>query len=179
MTNFLKRKILSDDRASFLDLKSILILSIASFVIYPYSILNSALNFHSYFTLQFQCLPIPYSDVSDISDIFQCFRHFPTFPTFSDVSDVFWCFPYSNVFLFCTPMFPTFPAVFWCLSALWCFPYSDVSEILLFHSIPSPCSDVFWCFPHFYRCGTFSVTSWTIFPKHHNLRSIMDSLRMQ
>ena len=33
-------------------------------VIYPYSILNSTLNFHSYFTLRcFQCLPIPYSDV--------------------------------------------------------------------------------------------------------------------
>ena len=63
-------------------------------VIYPYSILNSALNFHSYFTLQcFQCLPIPYSDISDISNIFRCF-------------------PYSNVFLFCTPMFPMFPAVF-------------------------------------------------------------------
>ena len=33
VTNFLKRKILSDDRASFLDLKSILILTIASFLI--------------------------------------------------------------------------------------------------------------------------------------------------
>ena len=126
-------------------------------VIYPYSILNSAPNFHSYFTLW-------------------CFR----------------CFPYSNAFLFHTPMFLTFPTVFRCLSALQCFPYSDVSEILLFHSIPSPCSDVFRCFPHFYRCGTFSellwahyhhgtfsVTSRTIFPKHHNLGSIMDSLWMQ
>ena len=104
----------------------------------------------------------------------------------------FRCFPYSDVFLFHTPMFPMFPTVFWRLSALWCFPYSDISEILLFHSIPSPCSDVFWCFPHFYRCrtflellwahyhhGTFLVTSWTIFPKHHNLGSIMDSLWMQ
>ena len=140
-------------------------------VIYPYSILNSTPNFHSYFTLRcFQCLQIPYSDISD----------------------VFWCFPYSDVFLFCTPMFLMFPAVFQRLSALWCFPYSDVSEILLFHSIPSPCSDIFQCFPHFYRCGTFSellwahyhhgtfsVTSQTIFPKHHNLGSIMDSLWMQ
>ena len=33
MTNFLKRKILLDDRASFLDLKSILILLITSFLI--------------------------------------------------------------------------------------------------------------------------------------------------
>ena len=125
-------------------------------VIYLYSILNSAPNFHSYFTLQcFQCLPIPYS----------------------------------NVFLFHTPTFPTFPTVFWRLSALWCFPYSNISKILLFHSIPSPCSDVFRCFPYFYRCGTFSellwtryhhgtflVTSQTHFLKHHNLKSIMDSL---
>ena len=96
-------------------------------VIYPYSILNSALNFHSYFTLQcFWCLPIPYSDISD----------------------VFWCFPYSNVFLFRTPMFPMFPAVFWNLSTLWCSPYSDISEILLFHSM-------LWHFPHLYRCRTF------------------------
>ena len=140
-------------------------------VIYPYSILNSTLNFHSYFTLRcFRCLPIPYSDVSDISDIFQRF-------------------PYSDVFLFRTPIFP---AVFWRLSTLQCFPYSDISKILLFHSIPSPCSNVFWGFPHFYRSGTFSellwahyhhgtfsVTSQTLFPKHHNLGSIMDSLWMQ
>ena len=112
-------------------------------VIYPYSILNYAPNFHSYFTLWcFRCLPIPYSDV----------------------------------FLFHTLMFLTFPTVFRHLSALRCFPYSDVSKILLFHSIPSPCSDIFRCFPHFYRCGTFLVTSQTLFLKHHNLGSIMDSL---
>ena len=53
-------------------------------------------------------------------------------------------------------------------------------------------SHIFRCFPHFYRCrtflellwahyhhGTFSVTSRTLFPKHHNLRRIMDSLWMQ
>ena len=107
-------------------------------------------------------------------------------------SVVFRCFPYSNVFLFRTPTFPMFPTVFRRLSALQCFPYFDISKILLFHSIPSPCSNIFRHFPYFYRCRTFSeplwthyhhgiflVTSWTLFRKHHNLGSIMDSLWMQ
>ena len=130
-------------------------------VIYPSSILNSAQI----------SIPISHSDVFDVF-----LFHTLTFPMFFDI---FQCFPYSNVFLFHTPTFPMFPAVFQHLSALWCFPYFNVSKILLFHSIPSPYSDVFRCFPYFYRCRTFSVTSWTHFLKHHNLGSIMDSLWMQ
>ena len=116
-------------------------------------------------------------------------------------------------FLFHTLMFPMFPTSSY--SILRCFPilHSNVSNIS--HSLPTSfctlmfsllrCfqtppvpfhaltfSNVFWCFPYFYRCGTFSellwthyhhgtfsVASWTHFPKHHNLRSIMDSIWMQ
>ena len=82
----------------------------AVLVIYPYSILNSALNFHSYFTLWcfrcFQCLPIPYSDI-----FLFCTLMFPT--VFWHLS-AFQCSPYSNIseiLLFHSMLwhFPTFP----------------------------------------------------------------------
>ena len=119
--------------------------------------------------------------------------HTPMFPMSS--YSILWRFrhfPYSDVFLFRTPMFPMFPTVL---------PHSDAFPTPTF--LKSSCSipfqvhapmfsDVFRCFPQFYRCGTlsellwahyhhgtFSVTSRTIFPKHHNLGSIMDSLWMQ
>ena len=67
-------------------------------VIYPYSILNSAPNFHSYFTLWcfqcFQCLPIPYSDVSNVS---WCFLMF----------SILWCFPQSSDIFLHSDVFPT------------------------------------------------------------------------
>ena len=100
-------------------------------------------------------------------------------------------------FLFHTPMF-----LMSSYSILQCFPipHSDVSQssdifshsnvlptpTFLKSSCSIPCSNIFPHFPHFlmfslffyyfYRCGTFSVTSWTLFLKHHNLRSIIDSL---
>ena len=120
-------------------------------VIYPYSILNSALNFHFYFTLWcfwcFWCLPIPYSDI----------------------------------FLFWTPTFPTFPTVFWHLSAFQCSPYSDISKILLFHSMLRcyPMFSLFLYMRNLFGATMGSLSSWNLFPKHHNLRSIMDSLWMQ
>ena len=105
-------------------------------------------------------------------------------------------------FLFHTLMFPMFPMSSY--SILQCFQHFPQSSDVFLHSdaFPTPmflksscsipCSNVFRCFPYFYRCrtflellwthyhhGTFSVTSWTHFPKHHNLRSIMDSLWMQ
>ena len=114
--------------------------------------------------------------------ILWCFQHFQHFLTFS----ILWCFPiphsdisdlsHSLLTSFRTPMF----------SLLWHFWNPPVP----FHA--PTFSDVFRCFPYFYRCGTFSellwahyhhgtlsVTSRTLFPKHHNLRSIMDSLWMQ
>ena len=81
-------------------------------VIYPYSILNSAPNFHSYFTLWcFRCLPIPYSDVSDVSWCFPMFSdvfHTPMF-SYSTLQHFRHFLQSSKVFLhsdaFPTPMF--------------------------------------------------------------------------
>ena len=111
-------------------------------VIYPYTILNSTLNFHSYFTLRcFQCLPIPYSDISNV---------FHTLTFSYSALWCFWCFPQSSDIFLHSDVLPT-PI----------FPKSSCSI---------PCSDVFRCFPYFYRCGTFSELLWAHY--HHGTFSV-------
>ena len=117
-------------------------LDIQLVVIYPYFILNSAPNFHSYFTLRcFRCFRLTFSDIfHTLTFSYSALRCFP------QSSDIF---PHSNVLP--TPMFPK-------------------------SSCSIPCSNVFRCFPYFYRCGTFqsyygpifqnitiSEASWTLY----------------